>query len=276
MSALGTAALAYAARGWRVLPVKHPIYGGSSPGKNAGSLLGEGWQAKATTDRQTIEDWWKRWPDANVAVLLGPELAVLDFAREAQAQARGLLGGPAPETPTAITGSGGYHLWFTAPPGLKARRLGKPGDPDLELRTGDLIVIAPPSVHPSGRTYEWARGLAPHEVKFAPLPARLLERSAGAGGNGTIRGAGQVYARGGRHPALTSYAGWMRGGGFEAAEIEAALQVLNANRCSPPRSREHVAEIARDIGAKPTERLAEPGFRPVRGLRPSRGLRGPS
>jgi len=261
VNAPGTAALAYAARGWRVLPVKHPKYGGRSPGKNAGSLLGEGWQQQATTARETIEQWWARWPDANVAILLGAELAVLDFAAEAKDQALALLGGRAIETPSVRTGSGGYHVYFAAPAGLKARKLGKSGDPDLELRTGDLIVIAPPSVHESGRAYEWARGLAPHEVKFAPLPARLIERPAGVSGNGTVRGPEITYAQGGRHAALLSYAGWMRRGGFEPGEIEAALQVLNAGRCSPPRSREHVAEIARDIGAKPTERLSEPGFR---------------
>ena len=167
MSRLGTAALSYAARGWRVLPAQ-------PRGKNPGALLGKDWQSKATTDRAVIERWWERWPEANVAILLGADLAVLDLDRGAEQRVRELLGALAPPTPTVKSGSG-WHLYFKPPPdGVAPVRFGQPGDPDLELRGGNQIVIAPPSVHPSGATYAWLRERAPHAVRLAGLPGRLL------------------------------------------------------------------------------------------------------
>ena len=46
-----TAALAYAAAGWYLLPVRR----GS---KNPGSVVGEGWQHQSTRDPQQIVAWW--------------------------------------------------------------------------------------------------------------------------------------------------------------------------------------------------------------------------
>ncbi len=42
-----------------------------SGGKNPGSYLGQGWPQRATTDLDTVRDWWRRWPDASVATHVG-------------------------------------------------------------------------------------------------------------------------------------------------------------------------------------------------------------
>lgn len=66
------AAEAYAKAGVPVVPVQ--------PGtKNPGSYLGRGWPQRATTDLDTIRDWWRRWPDAGMAMHVGGAgLLVLD------------------------------------------------------------------------------------------------------------------------------------------------------------------------------------------------------
>ena len=58
------AAERYAKAGVPVVPVK--------PGtKNPGSYLGRGWPQRATTDLDTIRDWWRRWPNAGIATHVG-------------------------------------------------------------------------------------------------------------------------------------------------------------------------------------------------------------
>lgn len=58
------AALAYAKAGIYVLPVKRGA-------KHPGSLVGDAWEDKASTDPKVINGWWKRWPDANVGICPG-------------------------------------------------------------------------------------------------------------------------------------------------------------------------------------------------------------
>src|SRR5262245_44815036 len=72
------AALAYASRGWRVIPLHHVVNGKcscskadcGSPGKHPRTQHGV---KDGTTDASTIRGWWQTWPSANVAICTGPE-----------------------------------------------------------------------------------------------------------------------------------------------------------------------------------------------------------
>src|SRR2546425_11678815 len=77
-------ALRLAERGWRVFPVHcirsdgrcsctHAECG--SPGKHPHVT---DWPGAATTDPETITNWWTNWPDANVGVCTGNGLLVVD------------------------------------------------------------------------------------------------------------------------------------------------------------------------------------------------------
>ena len=65
-----------AGRGWPVMPCHHPVDDGcscghadcASPGKHPRTRHG---LQQATTDSGTIRRWWRRWPEANVAVRTG-------------------------------------------------------------------------------------------------------------------------------------------------------------------------------------------------------------
>ena len=78
--------------------------------------------------------------------------------------------GELPRTIESITGGGGRHLLFNHPGyPIKNRVAVRPG---LDIRGDGGLIIAPPSIHPSGRRYAWATGCA---HKAADAPEWLLE-----------------------------------------------------------------------------------------------------
>ena len=165
------AALAYAAAGWPVLPVaahgKHPL-----PRHGVHD---------ACVDAAQIRRWWQRWPDAGVGIASGARsgLAIVDVDVKAggRASLAGLRSGRTlPFTLLAHTGGGGFHLYYRQPDGVRVpNTVGRLPNvdgplPGIDLRGDGGYVVAPPSVHASGRPYRWA-SRQPDEP--APLPRWL-------------------------------------------------------------------------------------------------------
>ncbi len=161
------AALAYAQRGWLVLPCHSPTPMGcschaancSSPGKHP--RLATGLRA-ATTDASDIRRWWSYWPRANVAIRTGADsgLVVIDIdpPHGGDTSLANLVAenGPLPPGLTVRTGSGGAH-YYLAHPGVRVRNTaGAKLGPGIDVRGDGGYVIAPPSRHPSGMIYGWA------------------------------------------------------------------------------------------------------------------------
>ena len=57
--------------------------------------------------------------------------------------------------PTVLTGGGGLHLYMTKPSHLSIVD-GLPDVPGIEFKTFGRQVVAPGSVHPSGKPYSWS------------------------------------------------------------------------------------------------------------------------
>lgn len=149
------AALAYAARGWRVLPVEPR---GKKP------ILFD-WPNAATTDPAIIREWWNRTPDANVGIATGTASGV-EVADEDQAGA--LARFAVPLTVEARTPKG-RHLYFPtngAPLRNRVRALD-----GVDVRSDGGFVVAPPSIHATGTRYTWT--CAPGTVPLAEMPAAL-------------------------------------------------------------------------------------------------------
>ncbi|MBC7293053.1 MAG: bifunctional DNA primase/polymerase, partial [Thermoleophilia bacterium] len=68
---------------------------------------------------------------------------------------------------------GGVHYFYQHPGGQVANAV--KFLPGLDIRADGGYVVAPPSLHASGRRYEWASGLSPNEVELAPCPSWLIE-----------------------------------------------------------------------------------------------------
>ena len=132
----------------------------------------------ATTDSGQVQTWWAESPAANVGIATGvvSGLVVLDVdpAHGGDESLCDLEAeqGTLPATPTALTGGGGRHLFFAHPGGRVPNRVGlRPG---LDLRGDGGFVVAPPSIHASGRCYAWEASAYPNDTPLASLPAWLL------------------------------------------------------------------------------------------------------
>lgn len=141
------AAHEYADRGWWVFPVR-----GKRP------LPRHGFH-DATREHRRIDRWWKRWPQAGVAIATGrvSGFSVLDIDGPAGEESIGSLTqlhGSLPDTPTVRTPGGGWHLYLDAPE-LRST-VGRLGN-GLDTRGNGGYVVAPPSPHPDGGIYTWHR-----------------------------------------------------------------------------------------------------------------------
>jgi hypothetical protein len=169
------AAAVYAALGFPVVPMHNAQPGGgcscsdracSDPGKHPRL---RGWRRLATTDPAVVGEWWRRWPNANLAVATGRRFDVLDLDGEQGMEALRAVLSIAPTEhpgPVARTGGGGCHLLY-APTGLGNRVALLPG---VDWRGRGGLIVAPPSQHTTGQRYTWARPLT---TTLPEVPARL-------------------------------------------------------------------------------------------------------
>jgi hypothetical protein len=124
----------------------------------------------ASTDPEQVRTWWRMWPEANIGLVTGVVMDVCDIDSEEGLEALlDLLGDGAVTGPTVATGSGGWHAWFR-PTGLGNRAGMLPG---VDWRGAGGYVVAPPSLHTSGRCYTWSRPRDRAEVQ--PCPAKLRQ-----------------------------------------------------------------------------------------------------
>jgi hypothetical protein len=221
----------------------------------------------ATTDPTIITDWWRRWPEANLAVATGPVagLVVLDVDAGAGDESIARLEavhGELPPTWAVETGGGGLHLWYHHTGTPVPSRVGKLG-PGLDVRGVGGYVVVPPSLHRSGTRYQWGAAWHPAKLALAPLPAWLrmlmtadrnglmippevVPLGVGVGGNHHTDTPPSIL-EGARNASLTTLAGVMRRRGCGEEAIRAALLAENAARCVPPLAPIEVERIARSV-----------------------------
>ena len=78
-----------------------------------------------------------------------------------------------PDTCQQVTGGGGRQLFFVAPAGWRAPTNKTPIGVDIRGQGG--FAVLPPSLHISGKSYEWKPGRAPWECEIAEAPDWLLQ-----------------------------------------------------------------------------------------------------
>jgi hypothetical protein len=130
------------------LAVVPAVYGGKRP-----IVEWRCYQSAPPTDQQ-VREWFNDGRRHNVAVICGEasgNLSVLDFD-DLEVYERFFTREIEEATLVVETGSGKRHVYFRTPEPLESFRI--PGL-RLEVRSTGNIVIAPPSLHPSGRHYRF-------------------------------------------------------------------------------------------------------------------------
>jgi hypothetical protein len=246
VSAIARAAMDYRAAGWSVVPLRP---------RDKRPLIGwERFQHELASSA-TVTEWYRRWPDANVGVVTGEisNLVVLDVdpnhGGDASVVRLERQFAPLPVTVQATTGGGGRHLYFAHPGGLVRNRAGLAQG--IDVRGDGGYIVAPPSVHPSGRRYVWVPGRSPSEMGPAALPRWVFVRAGGLH-VGRSRDEWRRLVREGvpegqRNSTIASLTGHLLWHGVDA---EVALELLlawNRLRCRPPLDDAEVAQVVANI-----------------------------
>ncbi len=246
MNQILDAALAYAARGLHVHPIRSRSKEPASP---------HGFK-DATTDEATIRAWFERSPDLNVAFATGQKSGrwILDVD---EGGADTLLDwdrdhGGLPDTPLHRTGGGGRQYHFDNPPGLviPSRVRFAPG---IDTRGEGGYALLPPSV--TETAYTWLR-----EGDPAPAPSWLVDlvcgrQNADTGLLDEITIQATTFADAPGAPEGQRHATACRLIGSEIARGTEPAAILNealawGSRCRPPMPVEEITGIVGRLLAK--------------------------
>jgi Bifunctional DNA primase/polymerase, N-terminal/Primase C terminal 1 (PriCT-1) len=215
----------------------------------------------ATTDPQIIQQWWCARPDCNVAIATGAISGVFvvdvdDLDGELELRRLEAEHGTLPPTVEVITG-GGRHLYFKTPEAPVRNSASKVAD-NIDVRGDGGYVLAPPSIHPSGRRYAWSADSA---SVFAAAPDWLLAKiSKPTNGNVptplaewrdlVLGGVGE----GQRNHTVTRLAGYLLRRHVDPLVALEFLTAWNATRCQPPLEAAEVARIVDSIAGRELKR----------------------
>jgi Bifunctional DNA primase/polymerase, N-terminal len=160
-------ALYFAARGWHVFPI--------TPGTKAPPVI-DRWEIRASIDPDQIHHWWRHIPHT-IGIATGPSgLVVVDLDTPKPGQTTperwaterwatlgissgaGVLRALARQHDTTVTAtfavttpSGGWHLYYTAPPGTQIRNTHAAIGWKIDTRAHGGYVVAPGSLSSTGR-----------------------------------------------------------------------------------------------------------------------------
>jgi hypothetical protein len=250
------AALKYRQMGYHPIPCR--------PKDKIPLLSWKDFQTTMPTDEQ-IQSWWSRTPDANVALVLGRGTFAVDLDGGDDAEQLLANAGIAlpPGAPRSRTGSG-YHVFLTsynAVPDRVGLLSTNGGKPQVDIR-GVGIVIAPPSVHPNGKVYEWIEPLTVVKPPHTPLNlVDLIARAPVKEDSGTatwavqqsrfwvadaLRGVGE----GQRDQTCTRLAGYFLQKGIPEEAVTALLSESFGRACVPPFSSRDVEKCVASIARR--------------------------
>lgn len=154
------AAISYSQRGWRVFPLR--------PGTKIPFLPGS-WLEYATNEAWQIAEWWLQVPQANIAIVTGTDITVVDVDQKPGKPSGWVAIGDLlhTDTPWCSTPNNGYHFYYQHIGGSFSQV------PGVDIQQGNHYVLAPPSSLPEG-AYQWGTPLGPiFDNGIKPFPPEL-------------------------------------------------------------------------------------------------------
>lgn len=240
-----------------------------SPGKHPLAKLVPSGLKNASSDPVTVAEWWRRYPEANPAIRTGDALWSLDLDGLPGIRAFNQIAethDDLPETPTALTGGGGKHIYFA--PDERIRNAAKIKGCAIDARGVNGYILCPPSDHKSGTPYRWERPATKYDLE--PAPFWLIDLVTGGDASGNSSGPAMVMTgslddqpgagKGQRNDMLCRLVGgYLRENGADGKLFDQAIAW--GNRCQPPmpegQVRKSVMALAQKHAANtplPTER----------------------
>ena len=138
-------ALQYLKRGWSIIPIKE---GSKLPAIKSWTKF----QTQLPTEEEVM-DWYEAYPNAGIALICGKVSGVfavdIDIAHGGSTDGLNL-----PITLVSNTGGGGHHYLYKWREGLVGAKVGlRQG---IDIRSTNSYIVLPPTLHASGKNYEWA------------------------------------------------------------------------------------------------------------------------
>jgi hypothetical protein len=158
--------------------------------------------------------------------------------------------GTLPATVEVITARG-RHVYFKMPAAPIRNSAGKLA-PGLDIRATGGYVLVPPSVHPTGRQYEWSVDCA-GAIANAPdwLTQQIADRSGTNGKDGTPpsewRTLVQGINEGARDCSLTKLTGYLLRRHVDPFVVLELIRSFNATRCTPPLPDKDIERIVSSV-----------------------------
>jgi len=257
-------ALAYAKEGWPVFLLHNPADGGCSCGKAGCSDVGNPPRTRhgfndATTDPNTINEWWDESPEANIGIPTGLPTGLMVVDVDADKGGLDTWGewldiNGVVNTKSSITGGGGNHYLFLTNGQSFSNSVQKLGQ-GIDIRGDGGYFVAPPSLHESGQLYEWEGNCE----AISLVPGWLVEkcRTANFRSNDTRTQTGQLpdylfgdIPEGSRDETLTRVVGYLHAKITDKRLVGLLLHQTNQLRCRPPLKEHQVNKILDSILAR--------------------------
>ena len=239
------AALEYASKGFAVFPL---IVGGKRP---LGSHAPNGCK-DATTNEDQICEWWEAEPNANIGIATDELIAVdIDGADHPWlsdgSRLEALSIAPASQTPR-----GGRHYLFRQNGEPLRNTAGKLAD-HVDTRADGGYIVAAPSVV-DGKPYQWLSELDSRDE--LPTVPEWITQGLQVTNEGPLTLESDTIQKGIQHNTLFKYGCKLRRFGLSFNEINAALQIMNLERCEEPGTERAIEDIARSAARYTPDRGA--------------------
>lgn len=224
----------------------------------------------ATIDEVIIDKWATHYPDANLGTPTGSPSGFdvvdvdnrhggLDTLNNLEREF-----GPLPTSVRVLTGNG-FHIYFRHVAGVRSG-VGSLGA-GVDVRGEGGYVAAPPSVHPSGKRYEFLTWHYPLLAALEPIPDWLLAKlqsaslspqtfmrrprasTTGAGGKQPILS--QLFldgvTEGGRNQSVAALTGHFLSRRIDPLVVREIMLWWNSYRCYPPLPAAEVDQVVESI-----------------------------
>ena len=244
------------------------------PGKHPYGMLVHHGVVDASTAPDKLREWFDGKP-YNLGIATGAVSGFFALDRDDKDGGDVTLAeweaehGSLPGTLTQRTGNGVHYL-FKMPDGIDIRNSQKKLAKGIDIRGTGGYICAAPTIHFSGRQYEWTGGELMDASQIADPPPWLITKiQAAAQKKASVIQASPfppnipplppgpfcapvvVNDGEGRETTILSYAGQLRGKGLDQATIERTLLDYNTLHVSPPLADDVVLDKARRYQAKP-------------------------